>query len=175
LLKDETIRPDAVRLFRSRPPNWRNPLAEKDGQPGVAFRWLEVTGPMFDEWPTKGHRLMFGDLPIKKNAKGQIEVVSSNPRADAAALLRNFVQRAYRHSTPQAMEEDTQRFLKLVDASLKNFLQQSGSLATSALMFPSALQRSANQTNKDVDTRSRRHSPFSTLNSQFFCSEQPAW
>jgi hypothetical protein len=32
-----------------------------------------------------------------------------------------------------------------------------------------------NQTNKDVDTRSRRHSPFSTLNSQFFCSEQPAW
>ena len=49
LLKDETIRPDAVRLFRSRPPNWRNPLAEKDGQPGVAFHWLEVVGPFFDE------------------------------------------------------------------------------------------------------------------------------
>ena len=64
LLKDETIRPDAVRLFRSRPPNWRNPLAEKDGQPGVAFRWLEVTGPIHDEWPSKGHRLLFGDLPI---------------------------------------------------------------------------------------------------------------
>ena len=28
LLKDETIRPDAARLFRSRPPNWRNPLAQ---------------------------------------------------------------------------------------------------------------------------------------------------
>jgi mono/diheme cytochrome c family protein len=65
LLKDETIRPDAVRLFRSRPPNWRNPLAEKDGQPGVAFRWLEVTGPIHDEWPTKGHKLLFGDLPIR--------------------------------------------------------------------------------------------------------------
>ena len=64
LLKDETIRPDAVRLFRSRPPNWRNPLAEKDGQPGVAFRWLEVVGPIQDEWPSKGHRLLFGDLPI---------------------------------------------------------------------------------------------------------------
>ena len=64
LLQDETIRPDAVRLFRSRPPNWRNPLAEKDGQPGVAFRWLEVVGPIQDEWPSKGHRLLFGDLPI---------------------------------------------------------------------------------------------------------------
>lgn len=120
LLKDETIRPDAVRLFRSRPPNWRNPLAEKDGQPGVAFRWLEVVGPICDEWPGKGHRLMFGALPIKKNAKGQIEIVSTNPRADATALLRNFLQRAYRHPQPQTIEEDTQRFLKLVDAALKN-------------------------------------------------------
>lgn len=120
LLKDETIRPDAVRLFRSRPPNWRNPLAKKDGQPGVAFRWLEVTGPICDTWPGGGHRLMFGDLPIKKNAKGQIEIISTNPRANAERLLRNFLQRAYRHSTTQAIEEDTQRFLKLADAALKN-------------------------------------------------------
>ncbi|MGH9938189.1 MAG: DUF1587 domain-containing protein, partial [Blastocatellia bacterium] len=94
LLKDETIRPDAVRLFRSRPPNWRNPLAEKDGQPGVAFRWLEVIGPIYDAqgaWPGQGHRLMFGDLPIKKNAKGQIEIISQNPRADAERLLRDFL------------------------------------------------------------------------------------
>lgn len=120
LLKDETIRPDAVRLFRSRPPNWRNPLAEKDGQPGVAFRWLEVEGPICEEWPGKGHRLMFGNLPLKKNAKGHIEVISQNPHADAAALLRNFLQRAYRNPQPQTIEEDVQRFLKLVDAALKN-------------------------------------------------------
>ncbi|MEK7831393.1 MAG: DUF1592 domain-containing protein, partial [Acidobacteriota bacterium] len=121
LLKDEMIRPDAVRLFRSRPPNWRNPLAEKDGQPGVAFRWLEVVGPIFDEWPGKGHRLMFGDLPFKKNAKGQVEIITQTPRADAERLLRNFLQRAYRHpQQQQACEEDVQRFLKLVDASLKN-------------------------------------------------------
>jgi mono/diheme cytochrome c family protein len=120
LLKDETIRPDAVRLFRSRPPNWRNPLAEKDGQPGVAFRWLEVTGPICDEWPGRGHRLMFGDLPIKKSAKGQVEIVSNNPRADAERLLRGFLQRAYRHPQQEVVEEDVQRFLKLVEASLKN-------------------------------------------------------
>ncbi|MFN7928127.1 MAG: DUF1592 domain-containing protein [Blastocatellia bacterium] len=123
LLKDETIRPDAVRFFRSRPPNWRNPLAEKDGQPGVAFRWLEVTGPIFDktagdEWPSQGHRLLFGTLPFKKSAKGQIEVVSTNPHDDAARLLRNFLARAYRR--PQPLEEETARFLKLADAALKN-------------------------------------------------------
>lgn len=121
LLKDETIRPDAVRLFRSRPPNWRNPLAEKDGQPGVAFRWLEVEGPICDEWPSRGHRLLFGDLPIKcsRDAKSCVST-SQNPHADAERLLRNFLQRAYRHPQPSVVEEDVQRFLKLVDAALKN-------------------------------------------------------
>jgi hypothetical protein len=117
LMKDETIRPDAARLFRSRPPNWRNPLAEKDGQPGVAFRWLEVEGPICDEWPGAGHRLMFGDLPVKKGAKGAVEIVSQNPHADAERLLRGFLRRAYRR--PVA-EEDVQRFLKLADTALKS-------------------------------------------------------
>ncbi len=119
LLKDETIRPDAVRLFRSRPPNWRNPLAVKGGQPGVSFRWLEVTGPLIDQWPGRGHRLLFGDLPLKKNAKGRIEVVTSNPRGDAERLLRNFMTRAYRRplATP---DEDLPRFLSLVDTALRN-------------------------------------------------------
>src|SRR5437667_11335229 len=46
LLAGEMIRPDAGRLFRSRPgaARWQNPLAEKDGQPGVGFRWLDVEG-----------------------------------------------------------------------------------------------------------------------------------
>ena len=66
LLAGEQIRPDAGRLFRSRPgaSRWQNPLAEKDGQPGVVFRWMEVVGPIYDEWPTAGHKLLFGDLPM---------------------------------------------------------------------------------------------------------------
>ena len=66
LLAGEMIRPDAGRLFRSRPgaSRWQNPLAEKDGQPGVVFRWMEVVGPIYDEWPTAGHKLLFGDLPM---------------------------------------------------------------------------------------------------------------
>lgn len=123
LLRDETIRPDAVRLFRSRPPNWRNPLAVKDGQPGVAFRWLEVVGPLGDEWPGRGHRLLFGDLPLKKRGKDEVEVMSGNPRADAERLLRNFMARAYRR--PDAVSDavqngDLRRFVGLVEATMKN-------------------------------------------------------
>jgi len=127
LLKDETIRPDAARLFRSRPPNWRNPLAQKDGQPGVAFRWLEVEGPISDEWPGKGHRLMFADLPIKKNAKGEIEIVSQNSHADAERLMRGFLRRAYRRPVAEA---DVRQFTKLADTALKSGVGFSDAMIT---------------------------------------------
>jgi hypothetical protein len=110
LLKGETIMPDAVRLFRSRPPFWHTPLATKEGQPGVCFHWLEVTGPVLDSWPTAGQRLMFGDLPMKPGANGKLEVQPSNPKADAARLVRGFVKRALRRP---AQEADIQPFVKL--------------------------------------------------------------
>lgn len=121
LLEGETIRPDAARLFRSRPPNYQNPLAEKDGQPGVAFRWLEVEGPIYDEWPTAGQKLLFGDLPVKKG-----EVVSANLSQDAERLLSNFVKQAYRR--PVA-DTEAQRFLKVIDGAFK-----SGSTFTDAMI-----------------------------------------
>ena len=58
----ETIRPDASRLVRSRPPHFQNPLLEEDGMPGVAFQWMEVAGPLCASWPPPGHQLLFGDL-----------------------------------------------------------------------------------------------------------------
>jgi uncharacterized protein DUF1592/uncharacterized protein DUF1588/uncharacterized protein DUF1587/uncharacterized protein DUF1585/uncharacterized protein DUF1595/cytochrome c len=118
LLKGETIRPDAVRFFRSRPPgSWHNPLAEKDGQPGVAFRWMEADGPIKEEFSGKGRRLMFGDLPCNDKAKGGPQIVSKNPHADAERLLRNFVQKAYRRPT---VDSDIQEFVKLADTAIKS-------------------------------------------------------
>src|SRR6266571_1987703 len=75
LLAGEMVRPDAGRLFRSRPgaSRWQNPLAEKDGQPGVVFRWLEVEGPLYDQWPPAGHKLLFGDLPMVNRAETKAE------------------------------------------------------------------------------------------------------
>lgn len=99
LIERETIRVDAARLFRSRPPDWKNPLAEKDGQPGVAFRWLEVEGPLSDAWPPAGHRLLFG-----------------NPPADAESLLRGFLAKAYRRPVAEA---DVARFLKIIRGALQ--------------------------------------------------------
>ena len=78
LLKGESIQPDASRLFRSRPPNWHNPLATEEGMPGVAFRWLEVEGPIYDDWPTAGQRLLFGDLPLKPRRMARAS--KSSPR-----------------------------------------------------------------------------------------------
>ena len=104
LLAGETIRPDAARFFRSRPgaSRWQNPLAERDGQPGVVFRWLEVEGPLHDTWPSAGHRLLFGDLPLRPPARpgARVEVVCAQPREDARRLLEGFLARAYRRTVP---------------------------------------------------------------------------
>src|SRR5690349_12945285 len=49
----EGIRTDAMRLFRTRvngtDEQYVNPLATKEGMPGYAVQWLEVTGPLKDE------------------------------------------------------------------------------------------------------------------------------
>lgn len=95
LVKGETIRPDPVRLFRSRPPNFRNPLAEEDGMPGVAYSYLEVEGPIVDQWPSHGHKLLFDDLPLSKINNKKAEVTSAKPREDAERLLQRFLAEAY--------------------------------------------------------------------------------
>jgi hypothetical protein len=111
LLKGESVRPDAVRFFRSRPPgSWRNPLATEDGQPGVVFNWLEVEGPLVDQWPTQGRELLFADLPFSLDAKGVAVFESKDPAADSRRLLRAFLQRAYRHPVPDG---DVERFAGL--------------------------------------------------------------
>ncbi len=109
LQKGESIRPDAARLFRSRPPNWRNPLARVDGQPGVAFRWLEVEGPIVADWPTPGHRLLFGDLPVRMRG-GELEVLPRDIDTDSARLVRGFVSRAWRRP---ASDDDVVRYVRL--------------------------------------------------------------
>ncbi|MBL9187191.1 MAG: DUF1592 domain-containing protein [Opitutaceae bacterium] len=116
LLAGETIRVDAARLFRSRPGagRWQNPLAERDGSPGVVFRWMDAEGPITERWPTSGHALLFGDLPLKKAEKAgaPAEIISANPEADAARLLRSFLDRAYRRPVAAA---EVQRFLPVIE------------------------------------------------------------
>lgn len=109
LTRGESIRPDAVRLFRSRPSGttrWRNPLATPEGMPGVAYRWLEVEGPLPEPCEGQGYALLFGDLPLKKTADGSHEVVPRDPREDGRRLLRSFVERTLRRPpSPEALAE----------------------------------------------------------------------
>jgi hypothetical protein len=70
LVTGQVISTDAVRFFRSRPGftgvvNYTNPLMQADGQPGVAFRWMEVEGPINDRPTQPGYELLFGNLKHK--------------------------------------------------------------------------------------------------------------
>ena len=114
LLAGESIQPDAVRLFRSRPPNWHNPLAEEDGMPGVAFSYLEVEGPILDHWPTQGHQLLYGNwMPLNGD---QANVEPNGTAIEAKKLLSIFLKAAY-HRSVEASEVD--RFLGVVNAAIE--------------------------------------------------------
>ncbi len=116
----ESIQVDAVRFFRSRPGagRFQNPLAEKDGQPGLVMRWIEVEGPLVEAWPTDGYRQLFDDLPVKKDptAALKVDVAPRDAAKDAERLLRRFVQQAYRR--PVSPQEEV-RFLPLIQNALK--------------------------------------------------------
>jgi len=127
LLKGESISPDAVRLFRSRPPGFRNPLAQPDGQPGVAYRWMEAEGPINESWPSPGQRLLFGDLPLQIGANGALEVVPHDPDADAARLVRGFVARAYRRPV---QKEEVEPFVRLVRTAQSNGMSFTDAMIT---------------------------------------------
>lgn len=114
LLAGETVRTDAVRLFRSRPPGpWRNPLAEKDGQPGVAFRWLEVSGPIDNDDTAAGYRLLFDELPVSF-VSGKASVQCDKPEVEAQRLLQRFMSSVYRRPVEPS---DEHRFMRVIQKS----------------------------------------------------------
>jgi hypothetical protein len=96
LLPGEQIWPDAARLFRSRPGFVGSPDASAEGMPGVAYRWMEVTGPVDSAVSRETVNRLFG--PGKPES-----------------LLRGFMTQAYRRVPPP---QDVQRYLKIVQDRL---------------------------------------------------------
>jgi mono/diheme cytochrome c family protein len=93
--------------------------ADKYEGPGLAVQFVEVEGPLHDAWPPASHQRIFGDLeqkpsPVFNNSK-HVEVVSSNPEADAEKVLRAFARRAFRRAVTDA---DLKPFLNLVKSKL---------------------------------------------------------
>ena len=68
---------------------------DSDGYPGVAFHWMEVEGPLVEEWPPASYRALFGDLPFTRKGK-HVVALSEQPLKDAAKVLARFMERAYR-------------------------------------------------------------------------------
>ena len=91
----ESIRSDAMRLFRTRvngsDEQYVNPLATQEGMPGYAVQWLEVTGPLEDAHATSGYKLLFGDLPMRRLGAGEkggvpLETVAPNSNPPVGGL-----------------------------------------------------------------------------------------
>ncbi len=114
LFEGETIHPDATRFPRIRPPDFGNPLAVPQGRPAVAFSWLEVEGPLYQEWPTASHRVLFDDLPIIEHGD-DIRVISRESAVDAKRLLKRFMQKAYNRGVTDA---EVQPMLDVVVAAM---------------------------------------------------------
>lgn len=93
--------------------------AEAYAGPGLAVDWIEVEGPLHDLWPPASHRQIFGDLPQQAsptyNQRDRVEVVSEDPPADAARIIRRFARRAFRR--PVA-ESEIEPFIALVNSKL---------------------------------------------------------
>lgn len=93
-----------------KPGQYRYPPFPEGGQPGIAFQWLEMEGPIAPaSWPPASHRVLFDDLGA--------DVKSAKPGGEAKRLLRRFIALAAREPVP---EEAIPPFEKLVLDALQN-------------------------------------------------------
>ena len=112
LKKNEIIRPDATRLIRTRPGWTGNANATREGVPGFALNWLELEGPMQNEWPPASFTAVAGDMPYK--LEGGVKLVPEDASRDARKLLLNFMKRMYRHPVNDA---ETDKYLSIFERS----------------------------------------------------------
>jgi Protein of unknown function (DUF1588)/Protein of unknown function (DUF1592)/Protein of unknown function (DUF1585)/Protein of unknown function (DUF1587)/Planctomycete cytochrome C len=88
--------------------SYRYPPLPPAGQPGVAFQWIEIEGPIPPSmWPPPSHRVLFDDLGASPTP--------AQPKREARRLLRRFLQLAARGPAPK---EAVRRFEQLVFARL---------------------------------------------------------
>ena len=124
LLGNEYIVTDASRFYRSRPTGYQggftNALAQKDGMPAVAFRWMEVEGPLYDDNTLTGYRTLFGDLPLKKVEVGtpgvEVDMVSASGRggrgANRGSGAVSGLNKAMVEVVPVNRDQDAERLLR---------------------------------------------------------------
>ena len=95
--------------------------------PGLAITSVEIEGPIMEEFPTRGHRLIFDGLerreieprnPEDKKKtyyKSKFEIVSANPTTDVIPVLKRFATAAFRRPST---EEDIAPYLILFQGEM---------------------------------------------------------
>lgn len=114
---------DTVRLMPELSPGGALNKVDLSKYPGagLAILSLEVEGPILTEWPPRGHRLLWGNLPVvfgkgaPKKAAVQAEILATNPAAEAERLLKGFAAAAFRRPVSAA---DIEPYLQLAKAEL---------------------------------------------------------
>jgi hypothetical protein len=65
----------------------------------IAVESVLIEGPLHEEWPPRGHRLLFGDL-------ANVPPTSAQPEADARRLITGFLPHLFRRPVADAEAED---------------------------------------------------------------------
>jgi len=67
---------------------------------------VEIEGPLHEQWPPRGHQLLYGDLPLQPANPAvpgkDLRVVSAQPEADAQRLLLAFLPKVFRRPVGDA-------------------------------------------------------------------------
>lgn len=70
-----------------------------NGSYAAVIEWVEITGPLHDEWPPRGHRLLYGVAP-------------GGTPVEAGVLLSQFLPRAFRRPVSAAEVEEHVAFYR---------------------------------------------------------------
>jgi mono/diheme cytochrome c family protein len=112
----------------------------------AVIEWVEITGPLAEEWPPRGHRLLYGDLALEpadpKHPGKDLRVVSPDPEQDARRLLAGFLPRAFRRPVTDAENEEHVAVVRAELAKGRRFDEALRAAYTRALCSPSFLFRS---------------------------------
>lgn len=97
--------------------------------PGLAIQHIELEGPIVDQFPGRGHELIFEGLERKEIEPGnpndktkswykpKFEIVSANPSEDVARALTRVSEKAFRRPVK---EEELAPYLALFESEMAN-------------------------------------------------------
>ncbi|MFO0191567.1 MAG: DUF1592 domain-containing protein, partial [Planctomycetia bacterium] len=112
----------------------------------AVIEWVEITGPLAEEWPPRGHRLLYGDLPLEpadpKQPGKNLRVVPLDPEQDARRLLAGFLPRAFRRPVADAEIQEHVAVVRAEIAQGRRFDEALRAAYIRALCSPSFLFRS---------------------------------